>query len=285
MIDLHLHSSASDGELTPSRLVEEAAAAGVTTMALTDHDTISGVDEAIKAGKKLSVTVIPGIEISTSHKDVRGEIHLIGLFIDHTDNYFLEKLKILSVYRKIRNEELIKNFHNLSIELDADILFDNGKKNTSTIGKPDFARTLLAQNFIHNEGEAYGKYLDDKTGLAYVEKAHLNLPDAIQIIHKARGIAILAHPFHITNNYDSLLNIISEMTENGLDGIEVFYNNYNRKQIKSLKNIAKHCSLIKSGGSDLHYLNSSRGSKLGFYGVKKNIPDSLLDDMPSLLTY
>lgn len=280
MIDLHLHTKASDGELTPSELVKMAYDAGINTIAVTDHDTVRGIEEALEAGSKYNVNIIPGIEISTSYPDVQSEIHLIGLFINHKNETLKESLNTLSIYRKNRNMKLLERFNEINIKIDCDILFDNGSKSIETVGKPDFARALLLQNFTNSDTESYGKYLDDKTGLVRVKKEHLIIKDAICMIHNAGGIAILAHPFHISKNFNELNNIVSNLTDDGLDGIEVFYNNYDRKQVKTLKTIARNHGLIKSGGSDLHFVNSSRGSRIGFYGVKKNIPDSILKEMP-----
>lgn len=286
MIDLHMHTTASDGTLSPPELVNFAHRSHLTAIAITDHDTVNGIPEARKQAAEYGLEIIPGVEISTFHLLAESEIHLLGLFIDPKNPLLLQKLSILAEYRKNRNTLFLEHFHEIGIELDPEILFhtDTCSKTLETLGKPDFARALYKAGIVKREGEAYGKYLNDKTGLVKAVKQKIEIKEAIEIIHQADGLAILAHPFHITKNYDELFRLIQKLAVEGLDGMEVFYHNYDRKQVKNLKKIANMFHLLKSGGSDFHGVNSYRNTKIGFYGIKRNIPDDILEKMKHFLT-
>jgi predicted metal-dependent phosphoesterase TrpH len=281
MVDLHTHTTASDGVLTPSQLVEQAAAGNITTLAITDHDTVNGIAEGLEAAAKYGITLIPGIEISTKAESFADEIHLVGLFIDIQNSQLLQKLELLHNYRENRNKKIIEKLGNIGINIPTELLFNmtSRPKNISTLGKPDFAKALYKIGAVKHEAEAFGKFLNDKNGLAGVPKERIDLEEAITLIHNAGGLAILAHPFHITKNYNDLYALIEKYSQSGLDGLEVYYNNYNRKQIKNLKKLSENFGLLKSGGSDFHFAGGYRQARLGFFGEKKNIPDDILKDI------
>lgn len=281
MIDLHTHTTASDGVLTPTQIIEQAANNNITTLAITDHDTVNGIAEGLEAAEKFNITLIPGIEISTKADLFADEIHLVGLFIDTQNQDLLQTLELLHNYRENRNKKIIEKLKDIGIEIPEELLFNTSSrtKTISTLGKPDFAKALYKIGAVKHEAEAFGKFLNDKNGLAGVSKERIDLEDAISLIHKANGLAILAHPFHITKNYNELYSLVEKYTQCGLDGIEVYYNNYNRKQIKNLKKLAEHFGLLKSGGSDFHFAGGYRQARLGFFGEKKNIPDDILKDI------
>lgn len=281
MIDLHTHTTASDGVLTPAQLVESAAENNISAIAITDHDTVSGIAEGFKAAEKFNVMLIPGIEISTKVDSFAEEVHLVGLFIDPQNPQLLQELEQLKTFREERNKKIILRLKEIGIELPEDLLLNMSSrtKTIATLGKPDFAKALYKIGAVKHEAEAFGKFLNDKNGLAGVQKQRIELSDAISLIHKADGLAILAHPFHITKNYTELYALIEKYAGLGLDGMEVYYNNYNRKQIKNLKKLAEHFGLLKSGGSDFHFAGGYRQARLGFFGEKKNIPDDILKEM------
>ena len=281
MIDLHTHTTASDGVLTPTQLIEQAAANNITTVAITDHDTVNGIAEGFEAAAKFGITLIPGIEISTKAGSFADEIHLVGLFINPQNPELQQKLELLHNYRETRNKKIIEKLKSIGIEIPEELLFNmsSRQKTIATLGKPDFAKALYKIGAVKHEAEAFGKFLNDKNGLAGVPKERISLEEAISLIHKADGLAILAHPFHITKNYTELYALVEKYAQLGLDGMEVYYNNYNRKQIKNLKKLAEHFGLLKSGGSDFHFAGGYRQARLGFFGEKKNIPDDILKDI------
>lgn len=281
MLDLHTHTTASDGVLTPTQLIEQAAENNIGTIAITDHDTVSGIAEGLKAAEKLNVMLIPGIEISTKADSFDEEIHLVGLFINPQNPELLHELELLKTFREKRNRKIIERLKEIGIEIPEELLLNMSSrpKTIATLGKPDFAKALYKIGAVKHEAEAFGKFLNDKNGLAGVQKERIELGDAISLIHKAGGLAILAHPFHITKNYTELYTLVEKYAGQGLDGMEVYYNNYNRKQIKNLKKLAEHFGLLKSGGSDFHFAGGYRQARLGFFGEKKNIPDDILKEM------
>lgn len=281
MLDLHTHTTASDGVLTPTQLIEQAAENNIGTIAITDHDTVNGIAEGMKAAEKFNVMLIPGIEISTKADSFDEEIHLVGLFINPQNPELLHELELLKTFREKRNRKIIERLKEIGIEIPEELLLNMSSrpKTIATLGKPDFAKALYKIGAVKHEAEAFGKFLNDKNGLAGVQKERIELGDAISLIHKAGGLAILAHPFHITKNYTELYMLVEKYAGQGLDGMEVYYNNYNRKQIKNLKKLAEHFGLLKSGGSDFHFAGGYRQARLGFFGEKKNIPDDILKEM------
>lgn len=281
MLDLHTHTTASDGVLTPTQLIEQAAENNIGTIAITDHDTVSGIAEGLKAAEKFNIMLIPGIEISTKADSFDEEIHLVGLFINPQNPELLHELELLKTFREKRNRKIIERLKEIGIEIPEELLLNMSSrpKTIATLGKPDFAKALYKIGAVKHEAEAFGKFLNDKNGLAGVQKERIELGDAISLIHKAGGLAILAHPFHITKNYTELYMLVEKYAGQGLDGMEVYYNNYNRKQIKNLKKLAEHFGLLKSGGSDFHFAGGYRQARLGFFGEKKNIPDDILKEM------
>lgn len=281
MLDLHTHTTASDGVLTPTQLIERAAENNIMTIAITDHDTVCGIAEGVEAAQKVGVTLIPGIEISTKADSFTGEIHLVGLFINPQNPELLQKLELLKTFREERNNKIIEKLKEIGIEIPKELLLNMSSrpKTIATLGKPDFAKALCKIGAVKHETEAFSKFLNDKNGLTGVSKERLELSDAISLIHNADGLAILAHPFHITKNYTELYALVEKYAELGLDGMEVYYNNYNRKEIKNLKKLAEQFGLLKSGGSDFHFAGGYRQARLGFFGEKKNIPDDILKEM------
>lgn len=281
MLDLHTHTTASDGVLTPTQLIEQAAENNIGTIAITDHDTVNGIAEGMKAAEKFNVMLIPGIEISTKADSFDEEIHLVGLFINPQNPELLHELELLKTFREKRNRKITERLKEIGIEIPEELLLNMSSrpKTIATLGKPDFAKALYKIGAVKHEAEAFGKFLNDKNGLAGVQKERIELGDAISLIHKAGGLAILAHPFHITKNYTELYTLVEKYAGQGLDGMEVYYNNYNRKQIKNLKKLAEHFGLLKSGGSDFHFAGGYRQARLGFFGEKKNIPDDILKEM------
>jgi 3',5'-nucleoside bisphosphate phosphatase len=275
MIDLHCHSTASDGTLTPAELMVKARESGVNYIALTDHDTVDGIIEAEKTASGLNINLVKGIEISCNLDS--GELHIVGLFVDIKNEALTGLCSELIKFRLERNIRLYDKFHSIGIDIDKSLLLENGK-DMGKLGKPNFARYLYRKGYVKHEKEAYSLYLN-RGGLADVAKEKIDDYTAINVIHEAGGISILAHPDQ-TNifNFSDFKKFISGLKSRGLDGIEVYYTNYNKKQIKFYKNIANVHDLLISGGSDYHG-PASRNASLGFYGKKKMIPPELINAM------
>lgn len=280
MVDLHCHSNYSDGSLSPRELISMAKESGINYLAITDHDTVDGMDEKIEIANEYNINMVTGVEISCDFRD--GELHILGLFFDyknHDLNDFLLKLK---KFRTERNFRMVEKFRSIGVEIDMDEFLSGGKK-IEAVGKPNFAKYLLDKGIVKNFKEAFNKYLKDG-GPADVKKQRVTEKEAIAQIHNAGGIAILAHPDQTKiRNYSEFEEFIKDMKEKGLDGIEVYYTNYTKKEIKFYKKIADKYNLLISGGSDYHGGNKAYGIRLGFYGKNKRIPPEIIRNMKNYL--
>jgi predicted metal-dependent phosphoesterase TrpH len=247
--DLHVHSTASDGRLTPAEVVQEAARRGLKFMSLTDHDTVDGIAPALVAAKSFpGLKLIPGVEISTDIP--RGEAHVLGYFIDYTGRELIAKLAQFRNSRLGRARGMVAKLDKLGVHLDWQRIEQIA--GSSVMGRPHIARAMLEKGYINSFKQAFTNYIG-RDGPAYVERDKLTPAEAVALIIKARGVAVLAHPFTV-NEPEAL---IIELKAAGLAGIETYYNNYTAEDISRLLTIAKKHNLIATGGSDYHGLDSS----------------------------
>lgn len=247
-IDLHLHSTASDGVLSPAAVIEAARVAAVTIVALTDHDSIDGLVEARNAAATSGVSVIAGVELS-AHDDER-EIHMLGLHFDRLDS-MRARLAALADARRDRAREIVQRLNETGVRIEfEDVLALSG---ASALGRPHIARTLIAHGWAHDHRDAFERYLlPGRPG--FVPKRRLPVSDAIGMVHEAGGLAVLAHPAP----EDSLARL-TLFAEQGLDGIEVAHPSLAADDRARLHAAADHLGFVKSGGSDWHGLKD--GSK------------------------
>ena len=249
--DLHLHSIYSDGSYTPRELVQMAVNKGLDIIALTDHDTVKGITEATEAGKESKVEVIPAIELSSYQG--RTEIHILGYYLDYHSANLLKKLEQIFTFRLTRAEKMIVKLNQLGVNLN----LDDVKKMAGDdfIGRPHIARAMVKAGYISCPGEAYTDQLIAYGGKAYVEKMQLTPAAAIDLIIKARGIPVLAHPFIINNQGKPFgRKEIAELVQVGLQGIEVYHSKHDRQTTTYYLNIARELGLLVTGGSDFHGL-------------------------------
>jgi 3',5'-nucleoside bisphosphate phosphatase len=247
LIDLHIHSTASDGSLSPGDLMAYARRKGAAAVSLTDHDTIEGLETALAAGKEIGLEVIPGLEISAQYPG--GTMHLLGYYIDPSDPSLNRELLRLQEARRERNPKIISKLQSLGIPISFDQVqaLADGQ-----LGRPHIARVLLQIGAVSSFEEAFQKYLA-KGAQAYVEKFRFSPRDAISLITEAGGIPVLAHPF--TLNYPSLRELkklVQELKDNGLKGIEVLYSEHTSNQISDYFSLVKELNLVYTGGSDFH---------------------------------
>jgi len=272
-IDLHVHSTYSDGTLTPKELVILAKKQGLTAMALTDHDTIMGVEEAIDAGEKYNIEIVPGIELSAAYGSK--EIHILGLYVDYKDKAFNDALKDLRDIRNERNLKIIDKFKERGIE----ISFDEMKQlyGNAVITRAHFADYLLAKGYIKSRSEAFERYIGEN-GPCFMTREKLTPEETIRLITAAHGVPILAHPtlYHLGNS--EMNKLLIYLCKAGLKGIEAIYSTYSIGEELQIKKLAKENHLIISGGSDFHgtnkpYLNlgTGRGHLCVPYEVLDNI--------------
>jgi predicted metal-dependent phosphoesterase TrpH len=247
MIDLHLHSTHSDGTMTPSQLVKQAAGIGLSAISITDHDTVSATAEAIREGEIHSVEVIPGLEISSKYKGL--DLHLLGYNFDWLNTELLKILDQLQSARKDRNKKIIRKLQEIGINItEQDLKAESG---AGVAGRPHFARLLIKSGVVKNHQQAFSRYL--KVGrCAYVPRFVLDIHDAIEILHGAGGLAVLAHPIQLSCSFSELSRIIKELKELGMDGLETYYPTQKGKKGKKIRELAVKYQLLETGGSDYH---------------------------------
>ena len=247
LIDLHVHSTASDGSLTPTEVVNRAAGLGLTAMALTDHDTVSGIDEALKAAKDLDMEVIPGIEVSCIYKEK--EIHILGLYIDHTNPELLSFLKEASRKRYDRNMEMLAAFNKNGFEITVEDLHCGNPK--TVITRAHFARALLKRGYVSSVDQAFRKYLNPDR--PYYRSRELITPEEVlNALQTAGGFPVLAHPLQYKLGWAGTGELVSMLKEHGLCGLECFHSSNNQDESGKLRKLAKKYSLAPTGGSDFH---------------------------------
>lgn len=240
-VDLHTHSTASDGTLAPEGVIEAAKRCGLTALALTDHDTIDGVHVARSEGDRLGVRVIAGVELSAFQDE--HEVHLLALHLTHLEA--LEKrLSELRASRYTRAQKIVEKLNSLGIPLTLDEVLQQA--NGGAVGRPHVARALIARGVVHDFRDAFVKYLGN-AGSAFVAKEHFSIEDAIAIAHEAGALAIWAHPGD-GGRRERLEPLIAA----GLDGLEIKHPSHSSEDIKRLQALADFFNLVPSGGSDWH---------------------------------
>jgi len=274
MIDLHIHSTASDGTMSPTEIVRYAKEKDLEAIAITDHDTVEGVEEALAAGEKTGIEVVPGIEISAEYPE--STLHILGYYIDFNDDKFLRSISVLQKARAERNPKIIKNLQNLGLKIDFEEVIEEAE--TGQVGRPHFAQVLLKKGYVKDINEAFNKYLK-KGAPAYEDKFRFPPKEAVSYILNAGGIPVLGHPN--TLNYQTnteLESIVSGMVKYGLMGVEVYYSEHNKNQTEFYEQLAKKYDLLTTGGSDFHGQNL-KGIGLGTGRKNLNVPYALLKRM------
>ena len=240
--DLHIHTTYSDGTMSPEEVVDEAVRIGVSTISITDHDTVEGVIRAYDYGRDKNIHVIPGIEISSYLAP--SEIHILGYFIDVYNVSLQKMLKQAHADRLKRVYEMVERLHRLNVNIEAqEVLILAGK---GSPGRMHVAEVIWKHGYCDKIIDAFYKYIGDK-GPAYVPKKTLTSCQAIELIRNARGVAVLAHPGLTQRDY-----IIEELVKCGLEGIEIFYPTHTPDIVKKYSKIAKKYNLAITGGSDFH---------------------------------
>lgn len=257
-IDLHIHSNYSDGALSPTELVEQAKAEGLTTIALADHDSAAGVPEALAAGVAREIEVIPAVELSVQFRTWQ-DIHLLGYGIDYTDGGFCERLNGFRERRERRNAEILQRVNEtLAGEMRTVIELSEVLAYTrDAIGRPHIARALLERGYVDSVEEAFRRYLIP----CNIPKFYWPIDDAISEIQRLGGVAVLAHPTTISGDRQELHSIVRELSKVGLDGIEVFNNMALPNEMEYLRRLAAELGLVVTGGSDFHGIEE--GQKMG----------------------
>lgn len=273
LIDLHVHSNASDGTCTPSEVVALAVEKGLTAIALTDHDTIAGLSQAQEAAAKLPIEIIPGIELSCVYNGE--EIHILGLFVDPGDPVFRAETEALQEIREKRNEEMIRRFQEAGISITLEEVMA-GNPDT-VITRAHFARALFENGYVKNMDQAFKKYLD--YGGPYCPRKEKITPEhAMKILTGSKASPVLAHPYQYHLGDKKTEELVRYLTSLGLQGLEVYHSSNNQYESGKLKKLAVKYGLFPTGGSDFHGSNKpdiQMGSGRG--GLR--ISSLLLDDI------
>ena len=276
-IDLHTHSCASDGSLSPSKVMQAAKDAGLSAVALTDHDTIHGVREAMDTARQLGIECIPGIELSAFYKNL--EVHIVGLFLNINDQKLHARLEDFRNIREKRNQRMLKKMQAAGIDITMDKL--RAFEGDGVITRANLARYLLHIGYIDSIDEAFDKYLSP--GMPFFEqKTGITPKDAIRAIRDNGGVAILAHPSTYKFTRSELIQCIEELKSYGLQGIETYYSTFSDADHRDMKRLADQYGLLHSGGSDFHgnikphiQIGKGRGNLVIPYDVLEQLRSSL----------
>jgi 3',5'-nucleoside bisphosphate phosphatase len=272
--DLHIHSYHSDGVLAPAALVEMAALKGLRAIALADHDSVSGIDEALTAGVRHGIEVIPAVELSVEYGKFH-DIHLLGYFIDHEDCKFREMLSLFQTRRDERVRAIISRINTrLTVQGKSGIAYDDVHDLArGAIGRPHIAQVLIARGYATDMQDAFERYLLP----CNVPKSYFPMVEALAEIRRLRGISVLAHPTTLTSDREILKRLITELAVKGLNGIEVFNNSCNEEDRGYLERVADSVALLKTGGSDYH--GFANDIEMGCIRGNQPFPYSMLEAM------
>lgn len=266
--DLHIHSSASDGTLTPAQVVEQAAQLGLPGIAITDHDTIDGIDPAFSHRLKhdLPIDLIPGIEMNTEAGDE--EIHVLGYFIDHRYPPLLEHLAHIKDARLLRATKMVQRLRDMGFGISLEQV--QRLSGSDLIARPHVAMALMEKGYVFSVKEAFGKYIG-KGRPAYVSRYKFTPDEALSLIRNAGGISVLAHPGLIRNK-----SVINEMIEKGVEGLEVYYPEHTRDETAFFKTLALQHGLLITGGSDFHGIGRENEiNRMGYCGIPADLMDNI----------
>ena len=256
MIDLHMHSTCSDGTFSPAGLVREVKAAGVTHMALTDHDTVAGLAEAREEAARQGVAFLGGLEISAELQP--GTMHILGYGFDESSAHLQERLEHVRRARRERNPKIIAKLNALGFEIRMEEVA--AKAGGEVLGRPHFAQVLLDKGYVESTQEAFDKYLA-KGKPAYMDKERLSPRESVSVIRAAGGVAVLAHPLQLkARNDEELEAIVKGLADAGLQGMECYYRNHTPEVTQKLLLLAKRFGLVATGGSALPRRQPSRHS-------------------------
>jgi len=266
LIDLHTHTTKSDGTFSPSQLIRYAKEKGLSHIAVTDHDTVEGLDEAIETGREIGIDVIPGIEFSTAFivdndapvsnehgRCKERDIHVVGLFIDHKRETFAKKLQEFVDSRIARNKKMCRL---LCETYGFDISFEKlqARYPEAVITRAHYGAYLEEKGYVSSKKEAFDRYVGDHCP-CFVPREKIRPEDAVELIHQGGGLAVLAHPVLYGLGKDNLQKLVATMCNKGLDAIEAVYSTYTPADERDIRAIAEKNGLLISGGSDFHGAN------------------------------
>ena len=274
-VDLHIHSSASDGRLSPEEIVEESVRRGLSVIALTDHDTVSGLAPALARAEAFpELKLIPGVELSTDAS--QGEVHILGYFIDYTDEELVARLERMRNSRLERAQAMIAKLGGLGVNIEWSRVQEIAGK--GSVGRPHLAQAMLEKGYIASLKEAFTSYIG-RGGPAYVERRKLTPAAAVELILRVQGLPVLAHPLTVSDPEALVFNLKTA----GLVGIEAHYPDYGASEVRELKSLAEKYNLAVTGGSDYHGLDAESEIVIGGVPVPLSAAEHLMTLAPSPL--
>ena len=263
-VDLHIHTNHSDGFYSPEEIVLKAKENEFEAISITDHDNLSGINEAIKKGNEIGIEVIPGLEISSDIK--YREIHILGYFIQ-TDSQELERyLNFFRVERLKRASRIVNKLNLLGISLSIDDVMEVAKN--SAVGRPHIAQALLNRGLISTYYEAFNKYIGNG-GPAFEKKVHISPQSAFKIISDAGGLSFIAHPGYMEES------LLKELIDEGVDGIEVIHSSHSQHQVRFYRGIVNEYFLLECGGSDFHGGKRDDDKNFGKFYTKYSVVEAM----------
>jgi predicted metal-dependent phosphoesterase TrpH len=272
LIDLHIHSTYSDGTMSPAAIVALAKESGIQTISITDHDTMDGVEEALEHGRQTGVEVIPGIEVSTWLENV--PMHILGYWCRPDDENLHQRLKKLQDARMERNRQILAKLQALNILISEEELTCYSVHGQA--GRPHIAQLMVDKKAVATLEQAFFSYLR-RGAAAYAERFKYYADETIDMIREAGGVAILAHPGSLDSTLETTLDLLLKLKKLGLAGVEAYYPTHNSFAVNRIKQMAETLGLVITGGSDFHGSNRSK-SPLG--GTKKfRIPHQILENL------
>lgn len=280
-VDLHTHTTYSDGTLSPEDLVKHARAEGLSAIAICDHDTVAGVREGMDQGKVQGIEVIPGVELSIEFPlPSGGHMHILGLFIDPESPGLLHGLDWLRQNREARTPKVLKILNENDVHItEEDVKQEAGD---GSVGRPHIARVLMNKRYVTSIQEAFDRYLK-KGAVAYVPKEKFPIEKGISMIREADGIPILSHPVHLGLDVEELASLIPKLKEHGLMGIEAYYPDHTPDNTALFLSLAKEHDLLVSGGTDFHGENKPKIS-IGVGFGNMDIPYTLVERMKEVIS-
>lgn len=242
-VELHCHTTASDGQLTPTELVDRALALGITSLAITDHDTVAGIEEALEVARPFSIRIISGVELSCHYEGQ--EVHLLGYFFEHRDPMFLELLENLQAERRERVNQILEKLAKAGVSLS----YEEVEQETTgeVLGRPHIAKALVKTGQATSISQAFDRYIGNRA-VAYVGRSLLSLDDGIEALRRAGGVSVLAHP-GVYGNWP----LVEEIVRLPLNGIEAWHPSHKKAERKRAKRLGARYSKILTGGSDFHH--------------------------------
>ena len=268
-VDLHIHTTASDGKCTPAEIVRKAGELGLGVIAITDHDTVEGIPSALETAINYpALRVIPGVELSTDIP--KGEIHILGYFIDYTDAEFRASLETMRNSRVERARKMVENLAKLGLHLEWRRVQEIA--GNSSFGRPHIAQAMLEKGYIKSFQDAFRDYIGHG-GPAYVERDKLTPVEAVKLILKADGLPVLAHPL----TAGDVEGTIVELKAVGLVGMEVYYASYSFEDLNPLLGMARQYGLIATGGTDYHGIDETIETMIGGADVPARAAEQLVE--------